>query len=136
MIRFNKEGLTTDDPQVAAMFLDAQIDGAYTLTGMYAGGDFDVYDNVSEKILTIGDILIEYPTVLSAIQPVEGEGYILDFPTENESARFVVWAHYRHMDGKRSTFFYYHKRVLNIVTTRGELREFIERCQEAKVEDR
>jgi hypothetical protein len=57
--------------------------------------------------------------VREAIAPVEGEGTVWDFPEKHLWEELVVDKSYK----QGRNFVCFHKRVLNIVTTRAELRE-------------
>jgi hypothetical protein len=120
MTRYDVDGLTTDDPVVKVM---AYLVAPETLRQETATGGVTYYskfDLINSVILRI-----PWPTVWAAIQPVEGEGFVADHPVYNTEALTVerlTGETYRKTD-------LYHKRVLNIVTTRAELRELVEKAR-------
>jgi hypothetical protein len=126
MTELQDEGLVTDDPVVAAMFLGKTVGVDDTVF------DADVWDDLREITEDsvrrfIGDdyegpeILIPYPTVWAVIKPVEGEPFI----REAEMSPGIGYTTMLRPFGP-----HYHKRVLNIITTWGELRELVRRCKE------
>lgn len=129
------EGLVTSDPVIAAMFLGKNISEDSGLLSITDDDDtpFVVrYTNGDEA--PYWDILIPYPLVRESYQPVEGEGYVVDSPALPLEQTLGVWwtnepaaVMRRHPDIKC-----YHKNVLNIVTTRAELRELVSKCEESQ----
>jgi hypothetical protein len=129
------EGLQTSDAVIGSMFLGKDIKGCRLVS--VVGDRWFGY----EEHLTAGDgvpryinrITIPWPTVREAIQPVEWEGCVLD-DTFYESS--IGWPlnvkTYNGIPDRFKQASAYHKRVLNIVTTRAELRELVARCEEAQ----
>ncbi len=130
MIKHTKEGLVTDEAQVAVMFLEKAVlrwtkrarKKLLTLVAIreeffYVGGQYAT------------QITIPWPTVKAAIQPVEGEAFVVVHPMDSgELVPDLITTFRNHW--ARDTIFC-HKRVLNIVTTRAELRELIKHIEEA-----
>ena len=138
MIKLTDEGLVTDEAQVAAMFLGETLDEGsrylfYEIGTRKPGGSADfgiVDDEATEDAAHYSlNITIPYPLVKTAIQPVEGEAYIEDGQGYLLSDFLSVYRIY-HKDERRLETASVHKRVLNIVTTRGELRELVAKCEE------
>ena len=141
MIKYTDEGIVTDEAQVAVMFLGKRIE----VEGV--AGDFLPVKSAEWYIVADGfmwntppkgfcdvthRILIPYPLVKEAYQPIEGEGYVYDASDLKEGSAMEVFSRFdpdprRH--GMDKTRMFYHKRVLNIITTRGELWELIERVE-------
>lgn len=124
MTKHTDEGLVTDDPQIAAMFLGKDID---VRNANHTGWLF------LEPMALIGqeEWRIPYPLVWQAIQPVEGEGYIPDCPAYSLNDDLQVRKNYHtHIIGDPDCWHKrIHKRILNIITTRIELRELVKRCK-------
>jgi hypothetical protein len=126
-------GLVTDDPVIASMFLGENIEFMYNEVDsqpakgklVLIGDDMGAYFEREGKTWQYDAVLIPYPLIKAAIQPVEGEGYVYDDDELTEYVDIVVLPNYR----PRPVEGCYHKRVLNIVTTRAELRELIGRCE-------
>lgn len=134
MIRLDKEGLTTDDPVIASGFLHCKIKGC-KLTGIsvgWADGKTRFYLQDGGKDITQLTITIPYPTVLALIQPIEGKAFVAIHPLDSGELAPSIMISYQKDWGEGTSARCYHKRVLNIVTTRAELRELIDKCQEAK----
>ena len=130
MIELHDTGLVTSDPVIASMFLGKKIralDGEWRLMTIDEDGDFWIGkfgDDEPETCVT--RITIPYPLVREAYQPVEGEGFVFDHPDEPLYTPLNV-----EIDIPGHPYAAYHKRVLNIVTSRAELRELVAKCQEA-----
>lgn len=75
-----------------------------------------------------GEYSFEIPTVAAAIEPVEGEGYVLDTVCHSLTDPLTIYTDLI-PDAYRERSNCYHKRVLNIVTTRAELRDIVGRCE-------
>jgi hypothetical protein len=87
-------------------------------------------DGYTEKNYT-QEIVIPWPLVWQAIQPVEGEGCVDDSEQYRINAPLDV-AHYLSTLPQKEGMWeieYYHKRVLNIITTRAELRDLVEKAR-------
>ena len=122
-------GLVTSDPVIASMFLGKDMMGGRLISIKHNKlFELEVYETIGNRPLFVGTNAIPYPLVREAYQPVEGEGYVIDWPTLDEDMPFCI-AVFEGLLGK--DFLCYHKRVLNIVTTRAELRELVAKCQEA-----
>ncbi len=125
MIKLTKVGLVTDEAQVASMFLVGQDEEGIRVVGISGV-------NVTHLGAQCWPITIPWPTVKAAIQPVEGEGFVGDAP---ELDRFGLTVYQNYNEYEREALIYwklYHKRVLNIVTTRAELRDLVKHVEEAK----
>lgn len=134
MISYEKDGIVTDDPVVAAMFLTCRIKQP-----SWDDTDFCALDGVSDDCwLWWNDgmfeaenypIFIPYPVVWEVIKPVEGEGYVFDHDDYQDSYPLFI-------SPNCPTFSLtpkehrYHKRILNLITTHAELRELVARCEE------
>ena len=124
MTKLRDEGVMTDDPVVKAMFKGVEVRERIPLS--------DVWTNcylIAEDIGFSRIIYIPYSAVWAAIQPVEGEGCIEDGP--GWAGYLVVVTYDKLCIESESDVACYHKRVLNIVTTRSELRDLVRRCKEA-----
>ena len=107
MIKYEPESLLTDDPVIAVTIMTAL--KRYDRDGLHPRCDrYHTY-------------IFSWAEVDVAIQPVEGEGYICD-NVGFINRPLAVFSDYQR-NGEDS---YYHKRALNIVTTRAELRELVE----------
>ena len=118
-------GLTTDDRQVAAMFLGENLSedddgGLLSITAEETYNPFTIRNGDGEEH-DQWQITIPYPTVLSAYQPVEGEPFI------SEEYMSPSICYQKVLFGDKEC---YHKRVLMFITTRQELREFIAKVEE------
>jgi len=130
MIKLTNEGLVTDEAQVAVMFWDGKgVLGQNSLIQerWHSIGDWAqfIYNMIEGN--KCGDeykVLIPYPLVKAAYQPVEGEGYVIDNADFDTWPLSLLTPWFKVGIGERC----YHKRVLNIVTTRGELRELVAKC--------
>ncbi len=121
MIKHTKEGLVTDEAQALAAYLGKVVllwQDREWIKGILDGDD-----------LGWRKVCIPWPTVKAAIQPIEGEGYICVYRKTPDHEPLFVQPNYAHPEPQ---FAYFHKRVLNIVTTRAELRELIKHIEEAK----
>lgn len=137
MIKYIDEGLVTDEVQVASMFLGESLYGGRMLfyginraETPYGDTEFmfvDLEATEDAECLKL-EILIRWPLVEAAIEPVEGEPSVIDeqwidaekFPGLCVHHTWPPARPWEQGDAKG-----YHKRVLNIVTTRAELRELI-----------
>jgi hypothetical protein len=127
-------GLVTSDPVIAAMFLGEEICDDCQLAWIW-------YNQYGNRGFTIADrewhetdaeqITIPRSLVKAAIQAVEGEGYVTDHIEFSDEKPLIVYTDLPHIS-EQDAFSYYHKRVLNIVTTRTELRELVSRCKEVR----
>jgi len=124
MTRYDDAGLVTDDPVVAAMFLGWPGDGhVYRIHSQKE--QFDLGDAGWCKTVTI-----PWPLVYEAIQPVEGEGCVYDYPTYDVLQNPLTVYLYRGLvDMGNVENRHYHKRVLNLITTRAELRELVAKAR-------
>ncbi len=134
-------GLVTSDPVIAAMFLEGQkIDFWNAINEWFDGWlaritwrkecPFETtqdvpYKKVAEKIR------IPRSLVWAAIQPVEGEGCVVDSSPALDDENLRVLCYPNPLTGSKLDVRFYHKRVLNLVTTRAELRELVAKCQPA-----
>ena len=114
-------GLVTSDPVIAASFLNEMVFAdwarvAFGHTNDWKEGRLGACD------IGVFTILIPYPLIKAAYQPVEGEGAIYEDGLVDPSVALRVFTY---ISGSKC----YHKKVLNIVTTRAELRELIEVCE-------
>ena len=137
MIRFGKDGITTDEATIAAMFLDERIEmywhGAWCLIPLYDDWDISVngfaWSTGEEGYEKLSDMIrIPYALVWQAIQPVEGEAFVFDKDWNVEPESLEVDTDYNPKFESPC----YHKRVLLIIDTRGELRELIAKCKEER----
>ena len=132
MTELRDEGLVTDDPVVAAMFFGGEgiLYRSINTTGWH---EIERWATLFEHMVRWPQdehkLLIPYPVVWAAIQPVEGEGCIEDGP--GWAGYLVVVTYDKLCIESESDVACYHKRVLNIVTTRSELRDLVRRCKEA-----
>jgi len=137
MTRYDDAGLVTDDPVAAAMFIGREVkclrwlDETAPLDGVADG----IWYWWADSFLEQEDlpVLIPWPTVWAAIQPVEGEGYTFDYPDYSLSQELSVVPNYHGAVSLPFKTDYFHKRVLNIVTTRAELRELVEKARPKEV---
>ena len=119
MTRYEKEGLVTDDPLIAALFFDKILEKR----DWEDGGWMKIHIGFVNR----DTYRIHWPTVWEIIQPVEDEGYIEDFNIYTNNILLSIKAVYpKYVSNSKG---YYHKRVLNIVTTRAELRELVEHAR-------
>jgi len=134
MTEYRDAGLVTDDPVIAAIFLGKDIlvgtltDVTYDLSLSYPifrywRSSYDLSCAYMEQHDI--EVTIPWPAVWAAIQPVEGEGYVFDMPWSAGLAHLEIEGRYIGVPAKGA----YHKRVLNIVTSRAELRELVGRCR-------
>lgn len=118
MIKYEDEGLVTDDPVIQAMFLHRV---------RYA---FD-------SIETGNDLLIPWPTVAEAITPVEGEkGRLVFYYDGDRDDNAVPW--YNHGEMLKSNnplMVVLAANPLTIGKTVGELRELVERITKGEVDE-
>ena len=143
MIRFGKDGITTDEATIAAMFLDERIEmywhGAWCLISLYDDWDISVngfaWSTGEEGYEKLSDMIrIPYALVWQAIQPVEGEACFA-WPVHRKEAQQPT---YRWDGDMRSLENGSVDSVLEAVVaanaltigkTVGELRELIERAR-------
>ena len=128
-------GLVTSDPVIASMFLGKRVGFLYNDVdsiseyGQFVqlGYDAGPYFQRQHYTWQYDKILIPYPLVREAYQPVEGEGYVHDHDAyETEELSVMPLTGETHRPGR-----IYHKRILNIVTIRAELRDLVAKCEEA-----
>jgi hypothetical protein len=122
MTEYTKEGLVTDDPQIVVMFYGADIQ--YKSLAAMRWHEINTWKDFFEHLIRWRQdeyrALIPWPIAREAYQPIQGEGFVTD------SERFETW---RTLDVKANyrggCSYCYHKRILNIITTRSELRELV-----------
>ena len=130
MIKLTDEGLVTDEAQVAVMFWDGKgVLGQNSLIQerWHSIGDWAqfIYNMIEGN--KCGDeykVLIPYPLVKAAYQPVEGEAaFRLSFHEDYELPTYFIYD--EHDKGL-------HVKVCPITTgkTVGELRELVAKCEE------
>lgn len=113
------DGLVTSDPMITAMFWGWQWEGkVYRIHSQKEQFDLG-------KAGWCIEVTIPRRLVSEVIEPVEGEGFLIDLPANEGELK--VFAPYPPMSPALG---HYHKRVLNIVTTRAELRTLVAWCKE------
>ena len=121
------KGLVTADPQIVAGYLGANLtDGWGSLNIWHESEEwgFTLRNGEGEE-KEVDEITIPYPLIWQEIQPVKGEGFVR-FYRLHPFAELIVYQNYNGQDDV------FHKRVLNIVTTRAELRDLVKHVEAAK----
>jgi len=133
MIKYIPAGLVTDDPVIAVNFIDEEIeffeDGHWRMAVLESVDGAGATVRIAEGYARYPEIVrIPRPVVCELMQPVEGEGYVEDDSYTPNAVALLVEAGYR-LDAVNAAMpipkRYYHKRILNIVTTRADLRELV-----------
>ena len=117
-------GLVTDEATIKTMYWKYSV-------SLLVGGEFDgPCFQRSVAYLDKSIIRIPWPTVWQSIQPVEGEGYVCVDNCPDYNGALIIQSDYQRPPVGFG-YEYYHKRVLLIIDTRGELRELVSKCEEA-----
>lgn len=134
------KGLITNDPIIAAMFLKMEIplfdteitcgilsrewsihtDGGFTVPCSYDYNELDYFDN----------ILISYEILWDRIQPVIGEGCVVDSDLWPDALNVITVDLYDKIYQEHQIIKCYHIRLLNITSIRSDIRKLVEKCEE------
>lgn len=79
------------------------------------------------------EVCVSYPLIKEAYQPIEGEGYVYDSPVMRETEALFIGCSYKPTSVvlmRNPDIKYYHKRVLNMVIIRAELRDLVRHVEE------
>ena len=131
MFKYESEGIVTDDPQVAVMYLGEAC--------MFDNGDwFGIWEiarcGISSGFDVTKTITIPYLAVWESLQPVEGEAQFY-VPSNRDAGDQPIYVFVEHMktayadDGDFPCALKLAVNHLTIGKTVGELRELVERCE-------
>lgn len=134
------DGILTNDPGIASIALGENITSGRILSEIRAADGkcaYFILKSRSGAETTVYAITIPFSLIWKKIQPVKGGPVVVDSIVTNLDSELVVWWEFNDVcaalgrdKSKKRT--YYHKWVLNIVTTRAELRELVLRCEDDK----
>jgi hypothetical protein len=144
MTEYTSAGLVTDDPVIAAGFPygACQFQKDWDSTRMSSIHYLCKINFTKQPRIFIDErgkhferICIPWRYIERAIQPIEGEGFVIDSNIFDGAERLLVLPNY---EAKVYGHYNYavHKRVLNIVTTRAELRELVKWAKGEKNDQR
>lgn len=134
MIEYTNEGIITDKPEIAVNVWGVKevlYNNRFTQERWHKIINWEwVMRILCEFNKEEGAIiLVPYSVVWDRIQPVKGEGYIFDWPSDIDvNQEFNIHPEWSGIKGDGC----YHKRVLNMITARDELRNLVSRIKEAK----
>lgn len=137
MIKYTDAGLVTDDPIIASMFLGEFFSSSPDVF-LFAIHDPDCMKTFSFETFRGGrerydEITIPYKLIKQAIEPVLGEA-VFWFPKNAVEADHWL-PEYKNDDVRNKVHTYVKACPLTIGKNEGELRELVERCEEAQDND-